>query len=88
MLEIPLGKRDYRVALSEQNLRASHLWLSVEEVRQGIHVPPLDLVLPILCLRCSIHVVFGSSEFQPLTAGELSLVEEIMSCKFNIPSTN
>ena len=50
LLEIPLGEHDYRVALSEQNLRESHLWSSVEEIEQGIHVPPLDLVLPILRL--------------------------------------
>ena len=49
LLEIPFGERDYRVALSEQNLRVSHLWLCVEEVEQGIPVSPLELLLPILC---------------------------------------
>ena len=62
LLEIPLGKSDYRVVLSEQNLRLSHLWSCVEEVEQGIPVPPLELVLPILRLRHAIHVVFGSSD--------------------------
>ena len=58
----------------------------VEEVNQGIPVPHLDLVLPVLCLRHAIHVVFGGSDLQPLTTGELSLVEEIMSGKFSMPS--
>ena len=31
-------------------------------------------------------MVFGSSELQPLTARELSLVEKIISGKFGIPS--
>ena len=32
-------------------------------------------------------MVFRSSDLQPLTTGELSLVDEIMSGKFNIPLT-
>ena len=86
MLEIPTAECDYRVVLSKENLRSSQLWLFVEEVNQGVPVLPLDLVLPILCLRLAIHVVFGGSDLQPLISGELSLVEEIMSGKFNIPS--
>ena len=35
LLEIAVGERDYRVALSEVNLRSSRLWASVEE-SQGI----------------------------------------------------
>ena len=30
--------------------------------------------------------MFGGSDLQPLTTGEFSLVEEIMSGKFSIPS--
>ena len=86
LLEIPLGKCDYRVVLSKLNLRASHLWSCMEEVKQDISIPPLELVLPILHQRHAIHVVFGSSNLQPLIAGELLLVEDIMSGKFNFPS--
>ena len=86
LFEIPLGECDYRVALLKPNLRASLLWSSVEEFEQDIIVPTLDLVFPLLYLRHAIHVVFGSSDLQPLIAGELSLVKEIMSGKFNIPS--
>ena len=57
----------------------------MEEVKQGIPIPPLELVFPRLCLRHAIHIVFGSSDLQPLTVGELSLVEDIMSGKFNFP---
>ena len=60
----------------------------MKEVEQGIPVPPLELVFPILYLRHAIHVVFGSSDLQSLTAGELSLVEDIMSEKFNFPLAN
>ena len=58
----------------------------MDEIEQGIYVPPLDLVFPILRLRHAIHVVFGSSDLQPLRAGKLSRIEEIMSGKFNFPS--
>ena len=50
LLEIPLAERDYRLTLSEHNLRANQLWSSMEEIEQGILVPPLYLVLPILHL--------------------------------------
>ena len=63
MMEIPAAERDYRVALSEENLRTSQLWSFVEEVNQGIPVPPIDLVLPILCLRHAIYVVYRGSDF-------------------------
>ena len=85
MLEIPLGKRDYIVSISEENLQASRSWSSVE-IEHGIPVLPLDLILPLLCLQDAIHVVFGSNDLQPQTAGELLLVEEIMSGEFHIPS--
>ena len=62
-----MGKSNYRAAILEQNLRMSQFWLFIEEVHQGIHAPPLDLVLPILCLRHAIYVVFGASDLQPLT---------------------
>ena len=84
LLEIPSGERDYKVALLEENLWETHLWSSVE-VEQGIPVLPLNLILPLLCLQHAIHLVFGSTELQPLTTRELSLVEEIMSGKFHIP---
>ena len=32
LLEIPYGKRDYKVALLEKNLRATQLWSFVEEI--------------------------------------------------------
>ena len=85
LLEIAATKHDYRVALSEENLKSSQLWAFVEEVNQGIPVPPLDLVLPLLYLRHAIHVLFEGSDLQPLTTGELSLVEEIMSSMYGIP---
>ena len=85
LLEIVVGERDYRVALSEENLKSSGLWAFVEE-RQGTPALPLDFVLPILRLRHAIHVTFGDCELQPLTVDELTLVEGIMSGKFSIPS--
>ena len=76
-MEIAVGERDYRVALSEVNLKSIHLWAFVEE-SQGIHVLPVDFVLPLLHLRHAIHVAFGGSNLQPLTVEELSLVEEMV----------
>ena len=67
LLEIHAVKCDYKVALSEENLRTSQLWSFLEEVNQGITVPYLDLVLPILCLQYAIHVVFRGSDLQQLT---------------------
>ena len=58
----------------------------MEEVQQGIPIPPFDLILPILRLRHTIHVVHGGNDLQPLTVDELSFVEEIMSGKFSFPS--
>ena len=84
LLEITIAERDYRIALSKENLWASHLWSTVE-VEKSTHVPPLDLILPLLHLRHAIHVVFGGSDLQPLTAEELLLVEEIISGKLGIP---
>ena len=55
LLEIPTAERDYKVAISEENIRTSQLCSFVEEVNQGIPVPPLDLVLPILRMRYAIH---------------------------------
>ena len=78
LLEVGVAERDYRVALSETNLRSSRLWAFVEE-SQGIPVLPVDFVLPLLRLRHAIHVVFGGSDLQPLTVEELSLVEDMMS---------
>ena len=49
LLEITVAERDYRVTLSEVNLRSSRLWAFVEE-SQGIHVLPVDFVLPLLRL--------------------------------------
>ena len=86
LLEIPNGKHDYKVVLLEQNLRVSHFWSFLEEVEQGILVPPLELIFPILRLQHAIHVVYGSNELQSLTTEELSLVEDIMSRKSNFPS--
>ena len=74
------------MALSKGNLKSSQLWDFVEEVNQGIPVPPFDLVLLLLRLRHAIHVVFGGSDLQPLTTGEFSLVEGIISGRFEIPS--
>ena len=85
LLEIPLGERDYHVVLSEARLRSSHLWKFFKDVQQGILVPPIDLIFPILHLRHAIHVVHRGSDVQPLTADELSFVEEIMSKKFSFP---
>ena len=61
LLEIAIAERDYRVALSEVNLRSSRLWAFIEE-NQGIHVLPVDFVLPLIHLRHAIHVVFGGSD--------------------------
>ncbi|KAL5544751.1 hypothetical protein UlMin_008535 [Ulmus minor] len=85
LLEIVVAERDYRVALSEENLKASGLWAFVEE-RQGTPALPLDFVLPILRLRHAIHVTFGGCDLFPLTTDELSLVKGMMSGNFNIPS--
>ena len=60
LLQIEAAEHDYRVALSKENLKSSQLWVFVEG-RQGIPVFPVDLFLPLLCLRHSIHVVFGGS---------------------------
>ena len=49
LLEIAVTERDYRVALSEVNLRSSRLWAFVDE-SQGIPVLPIDFVLPLLRL--------------------------------------
>ena len=85
LLKIVVAERDYRVALSEENLKASGLWAFVEE-RQGTPALPLDFLLPILRLWHAIHVTFGGCELYPLTPDELSLVEGMMSGKFSIPS--
>ena len=84
LLEITIAEYDYRIALSKDNLWASHLWSSVE-VEKGTPVPPLDLMLPLLRLRLAIHVVYGGSDLQPLTVEELSLVEGIMNGRLGIP---
>ena len=60
-MEIAVAKCDYRVALSEVNLKSSRLWAFVEE-SQGIHVLPIDFVFPLLRLRHVIHVVFGGRD--------------------------
>ena len=73
LLEIEAAEHDYRVALSKVNLKSSRLWAFIKE-SQGILVPPIYLVLPLLCLRHVIHVVFGGSDLQPLMVEELSLV--------------
>ena len=49
LLQIEAAERDYRVALSEENLKPSGLWVFVK-ARQGILVLPVDLVLPLLRL--------------------------------------
>ena len=85
LLEVGVAERDYRVALSETNLRSSRMWAFVEE-SQGIPVLPVDFVLPLLRLRHAIHVVFGGSDLQPLTVEELSLVEDMVKGKLGIPS--
>ena len=84
-MEIPIGEHDYMVVLSELKVRVNHLWSFVEEVKQGIHVPPLELILPILQLWHAIHVVYGSNYLQPLTVEEFFLVKEFMSGKFIFP---
>ena len=61
LLGIVLVEHNYRVALSEENLKSSGLWAFVEE-RQGTPALPLDLVLPILRLRHAIHVTFGGCD--------------------------
>ena len=47
LLEITIRERDYRVALSEKNLRASRLWAFVEE-RPGTAALLVDLLLTLL----------------------------------------
>ena len=47
LLEIDATEHNYRVALSEENLRASRLWAFVEE-RPGIVALPIDLLLTLL----------------------------------------
>ena len=82
-MEVVVAERDYRVTLSEENLKASSLWAFVEE-RQGTPALPLDFLLPILRLRHAIHVTFGGYDLYPLTPDEFSLVEGMMSGKFSI----
>ena len=57
LLKIVVAERDYRVALSEENLKASGLWAFVEE-RQGTPALSLDLLLPFFlsaaCDTCHI----------------------------------
>ena len=84
MLEIAIVERDYRVALSEVNLKLSRLWAFVKE-SQGIPLFPVDFVLPLLHLRHAIHVVFGGSDLQPLMVKELSLLKDMMRGKLGIP---
>ena len=43
LLDIAVGERDYRVALSEENLRVSRRWAFVEE-RSGTAALPVDLL--------------------------------------------
>ena len=47
LLEIDVVERDYKVTLSEENLRASRLWAFVEE-RPSIAALLVDLVLTLL----------------------------------------
>ena len=47
LMDIAVGERDYRVALSEENLRASQLWAFVED-RLGTAALPVDLLLTLL----------------------------------------
>ena len=84
-MEVAVAECDYRVALSEMNLRSSRLWAFVEE-SQGIPVLPIDFVLPLLRLRHAIHVVFGGNDLQPLTVEELSLAEDMVKGKLGISS--
>ena len=49
LLEVDAVERNYRIALSEENLRASRLWAFVEE-KPGIPSLPVDLVLTLLRL--------------------------------------
>ena len=56
LLEVDTAEHDYRVALSEENLRASRMWAFVKE-RPGTAALPIDLVLTLLRLRHSIHSV-------------------------------
>ena len=49
LLDIAVGERDYRVALSEEKLRASRLWAFVEE-RPGTVALVVDLVLTLIRL--------------------------------------
>ena len=86
LLEIAIVESDYRVALSEVNLRSSRLWAFFEE-SQGIHVLPIIIFfLPLLHLRHMIRVVFGGSDLQPLMVEELSLVKDMMKGKLGILS--
>ena len=82
-MEIAVGERDYRVALSEENLRASRLWAFVEK-RPGIAALLVNLLLTLLQLRHSLHVVFGGNDLRPLMVEELSLVEDLMSGRISI----
>ena len=83
-MEIAIAERDYRVDLSEVNLKSNRLWAFVEE-SQGISILPVDFVLPLLRLRHAIHVVFGGSDLQPLMVEELSLIEDMVKGNFGIP---
>lgn len=74
------------MVFSEARLCSSHFLEFVEDMQQDIPVPPFEFILPILRLRHTIHVVHEGSDLQPLTVDELSLVEEIMSGKFTVPS--
>ena len=49
LLEVDTAEHDYKVALSEENLRASRMWAFIKE-RPGIPTFPVDFVLPLLCL--------------------------------------
>ena len=61
LLEVDVVECDYRVALSEENLRASRLWAFVEE-KPSTAALPVDLVLTLLRLRHLIHIVFRGSD--------------------------
>ena len=76
------------MVMSKLRLRESHLRNFVEEVQQGIPVPPLKFVLPILRLRHTIHIVHGECSLQPLTPNDLLLIEELMAGGFSFPSAN
>ena len=55
-------------------------------MEQGIPIPLLQLIVPLLRLRHVIHLICGGSNLQPLTPKELSFIDEIMSGKFSYPS--